>query len=300
MKKDPSVFDTDLRYLSSNAHVRPRNFGRPHHWLAGLAIAVAVGIWLGSAPDASVERKSPTLRLQIESVVEQDRTPIDFPPLQTGVSVLPTFEDFRGMELSLAISPLLNSTDEAFESTTLKEDSDLANVDNVDADALAVSDESLPSLAAASSVTDHRPFDDIEIKSGDSLVRIFKRLKLNIAQAIEISKVPGAQELTQLKPGSLLKIKREGATLLALRYQPEIQRYLDVVAQNDTFVAESIDRAFDIRQKEVIIEITDTLFDSARRAGLPNSVAYRVTEIFQWEVDFSSDVHRGDRLSVIF
>ncbi len=85
-----------------------------------------------------------------------------------------------------------------------------------------------------------------------------------------------------------------------MRYQPEIQRYLDVVAQNDTFVAESIDRAFDIRQKEVIVEITDTLFDSARRAGLPNSVAYRVTEIFQWEVDFSSDVHRGDRLSVIF
>ncbi len=310
MKKDPSVFDTDLRYLSSNAHVRPRNFGRPHHWLAGLAIAVAVGIWLGSAPDASVERKSPTLRLQIESVVEQDRTPIDYPPLQTGVSVLPTFEDFRGMELSLAISPLLKSTDEAFESNTLKEESDLAKVDNVDADALAVSDESLPSLAAESSppaaalpapsVTGDRPFDDIEIKSGDSLVRIFKRLKLDIAQAIEISKVPGAQELTQLKPGSFLKIKREGATLLALRYQPEIQRYLDVVAQNDTFVAESIDRAFDIRQKEVIVEITDTLFDSARRAGLPNSVAYRVTEIFQWEVDFSSDVHRGDRLSVIF
>ena len=312
MKKDPSVFDTDLRYLSSNAHVRPRNFGRPHHWLAGLAIAVAVGIWLGSAPDASVERKSPTLRLQIESVVEQDRTPIDFPPLQTGVSVLPTFEDFRGMEFWPAIRPGIEINQETPQGTPAR----LASTTepSVKSDDVAPgSTRSTSSQAHISPLSDHSSgnignseaadqtsFETIQIKPGDSLVRIFKRLKLDIAQAIEISKIPTAKALSQLKPGPYLKIKRQGSQLLALRYQPTIKQYLDVVAQNDTFVAETIDRAFDIQQKEVTVEITDTLFESAKRAGLPSSVAYRVTEIFQWEVDFSSDVHRGDQLAVIF
>ncbi|MGA0344792.1 MAG: hypothetical protein ACO3NU_11330, partial [Arenicellales bacterium] len=81
MNKDPSVFGKDLRYLSSNDRSRSRSLGRPHHWLAGLLVAVAIAIWLGSSPDASVGRSSESLRLQIESVLESDPTPIDYPPL---------------------------------------------------------------------------------------------------------------------------------------------------------------------------------------------------------------------------
>mgnify|MGYP003331273794 FL=1 len=143
-------------------------------------------------------------------------------------------------------------------------------------------------------------FEEVEIRAGDSLVRIFKRVKLDIAQAIEISKVPGAEALGQLKPGPYLKIQRDGENVVSLRYQPNIKSYLLISAQNETFVAETIARAFDVEQREFSFEITDTLYDSARRAGLPNAVAHRITQIFQWEVDFSSDLHPGDRVTVIF
>ena len=69
-KKTPT-FGKDLRYLSRRSTtVKSRVFGRPSHWLATLFIAVAIGIWLGSSPGAAVERSSPTLKKQIELVLE--------------------------------------------------------------------------------------------------------------------------------------------------------------------------------------------------------------------------------------
>ena len=62
IRKITPTFGKDLRYLSRRpSSGRSRVFGHPSHWVATLFIAVAVGIWLGSAPDAAVERSSITL-----------------------------------------------------------------------------------------------------------------------------------------------------------------------------------------------------------------------------------------------
>ncbi len=69
IRKTTPTFGKDLRYLSRRpSSGRSRVFGHPSHWVATLFIAVAVGIWLGSAPDAAVERSSITLKKQIELV----------------------------------------------------------------------------------------------------------------------------------------------------------------------------------------------------------------------------------------
>ena len=143
-------------------------------------------------------------------------------------------------------------------------------------------------------------WESIQIRSGDSLVGIFKRMDLDIAQAIRVSKVPGAKALTNLRTGPYLKIQRDGEALLALQYQPDIGTFLHVTAQETGFVAQTIERAFDTTEREVTAEITDSLYQSALRAGLPKSVIYRVTQIFQWELDFGRDVKSGDRLVVIY
>ena len=125
-------------------------------------------------------------------------------------------------------------------------------------------------------------------------------MDLDIAQAIRVSKVPEAKALTNLRTGPYLKIQRDGEALLALQYQPDIGTFLHVTAQETGFVAQTIERAFDTTEREVTAEITDSLYQSALRAGLPKSVIYRVTQIFQWELDFGRDVKSGDRLVVIY
>ena len=98
IRKRTPTFGKDLRYLSR----RPRT-GRsrvlatlPTGWLP-LSIAIAIGIWLGSSPDAAVERSSSTLKNQIQLVLGQDPVTAPETRITTGVSLLPPIEGFQGV-----------------------------------------------------------------------------------------------------------------------------------------------------------------------------------------------------------
>ena len=327
IRKTTPTFGKDLRYLSRRpSSGRSRVFGHPSHWVAALFIAVAVGIWLGSAPDAAVERSSITLKKQIELVLEQDPVPPsetqakEKEEVESGIDIasLPTMESFQGVAAIKEATPgfgvslaSFNNADTAATTDPSAKPQPVSAAINTDvSDAQDATSKRLEAAAesehekglreSSASVTDSIPWESIQIRSGDSLVRIFKRLDLDVAQAIEISKLPKAKPLISLRTGPYLKIQRDGRDLMALRYQPNIRTFLQVTAGNHTFVTEIIEREFELQEREVTVEVTDSLYQSALRAGLPESVIYRVAEIFQWELDFGRDVKRGDRLTVIY
>jgi len=267
--------------------------------VATLTIAIAVGIWLGSSPDAAVERSSPTLKNQIQLVLEQDPVTAPEARITTGVSLLRPVEDIQGMA-EVEVASIEKPTAAAVIGVTPKEQPALAAASPM-AEAVSTALDKAPAEAPTSApLPEGTSWESIQIRSGDSLVGIFKRMDLDIAQAIRISKVPEAKALINLRTGPYLKIQRNGEALLALQYQPNISTFLRVTAQDTGFVAQTIERAFDTTEREVTAEITDSLYQSALRAGLPKSVIYRVTQIFQWELDFGRDVKSGDRLVVIY
>ena len=324
-KKIPS-FGKDLRYLSHrSATGKSLVFGRPSHWLATLFIAVAIGVWLGGSPDAAVERSSSILKKQIELVLEQDPTPALETEIGTGVSQLPSIEGFQGVaaiEKSAPAFEIASPPASAAEeiSELAEEDSKVALAEpefspvqgqsfvamahsaaSVVSEAVIDAIEANPSESRSSDFpSETLPWESIQIQSGDSLVGIFKRMKLDIAQAIQISKIPEAKSLNSLRTGPYLKIQRDSEALVALQYQPNIKTFLHVTTQDQGFVAKTIERAFESYEREITTQITDSLYQSALRAGLPESVIYRVTQIFQWEIDFGRDVKRGDKLTVIY
>ena len=324
IRKKTPTFGKDLRHFSRRpSSARSRVLGHPSHWAAALFIAVAIGIWLGSSPDAAVERPSPTLKKQIELVLDQDPVPLSEIKTETetetkngsGIDPMPEMESFRGVAAIEKAPPAFGTGLQSVDAARTTDDSATVEPATAVAGAKAELSESQdkPSVgtwAAAESETTQSelpasapssaPWESIQIQSGDSLVGIFKRMDLAVAQAIEISKVPEAKPLVSLRTGPYLKIQRDGPALLALQYQPNIRTFLHVTAENQTFVARLTEREFETQEREVTVEITDSLYQSALRAGLPESVIYRVTEIFQWELDFSRDVKRGDEFTVIF
>ena len=317
MSKDPTVFGKDLRYLSRPSRGRLATLGRPSHWVAGAFIATAVAIWLGSSPGASIERPSKTLQLQIESVIEKNGESADSPDysLKTGVSVLPAIEGIRGIEswslisnefpplpsgsenLEISKSPQKEPVNDEGANQALNDSGTASPTVALNAASNGGGNKSTPPDAAVELMTSWKT---IEIQSGDSLVRIFKRLDLDAIQAIEISKLAGAKKISNLRTGPYLQIQQKDNALIALRYQPDIKSYLEVTRKNNSFIAETIKRAFDVSEKEVSVEITGTLYESAKRVGLPASIVHRVTQIFQWEINFSSDIQPGDRLTVVY
>ncbi len=330
IRKRTSSFGKDLRYLSRrSATGKSRVLAHPSHWVATLAIAVAIGIWLGSSPDAAVERPSPTLKKQIELVLKQDPIPASETSIGTGVSPLPAIESFQGVAaiknpaptLGLTLTPVSankegqrhkekkgseHDSQSSLRDVGVSETQDLASPASTGTASRADSgtddnkNVALPETPASTVSPETAPWESIQIRSGDSLVGIFKRMDLDIAQAIRISKVPQAKALISLRTGSYLKIQRDGETLLALRYQPNIQTFLHVEAQEAGFAVKTVERTFESTQREITAEIRDSLYQSALRAGLPESVIYRVTQIFQWELDFGRDIKLGDRLTVIY
>jgi murein DD-endopeptidase MepM/ murein hydrolase activator NlpD len=46
--------------------------------------------------------------------------------------------------------------------------------------------------------------------------------------------------------------------------------------------------------------LTGSLDESIRAAGGPPSLAYRLADVFQWDLDFTKDLQRGDRFEVLY
>jgi hypothetical protein len=122
IRKKTPTFGKDLRHLSRRpSSARSRVLGRPSHWAAALFIAVAIGIWLGSSPDAAVERPAPTLKKQIELVLDQDPVPLSEIETEakngSGIDPMPVMESFQGVAAIKKAAPafwtVLQSVDAA-------------------------------------------------------------------------------------------------------------------------------------------------------------------------------------------
>ena len=300
-KKSP-IFDQDLRYLTRATRGQSRSLGRPSHWVVTLVIAVGVAVWLGGSPDASVQRSKNALRTQVASVLEHD-------PLPSALVVTKVFriDGAQGINTSNLSIGATTAPSISIAEQTSEQSAELAS----SGAAITVSNVVLPTVAATATVISPipantatreavSPWELIEIVKGDSLVRIFKQLGLDPAQAITISKLSDAKPLSHLRPGPYLKIRRDGDDLLSLQYQPDSAHYLRIESANDHYQAEMVKRQFQIKQREAVIEITDSLYQSAHRAQLPDSVTYRLAGIFQWQVDFSTDIRKGDLLTLVY
>ena len=302
INKKPLVFDQDLRYLTRSTGGRSRPLGRHSHWVATLVIVVAVAAWLDGSPDASVQRSNNALKTQVASVLEYD--PLPSPLVVTKVFQVQGAQGIDASNLSIGATatPSISLAEQTSERLAEPAGSAVA---------LAVNNTVLPSVAATPTVISPSPavtttaeavppWELIEIVKGDSLVRIFKRLDLDSAQAITISKLRGAKLLSNLRPGPYLKIRRDGDDLLSLQYQPDSAHYLRVESANDYYQAEMVKRKFQVKQREAVIEIADSLYQSAHRAQLPDSVTYHLAGIFEWQVDFSTDIRKGDLLTLVY
>ena len=136
IRKKTPTFGKDLRHLSRRpSSARSRVLGHPSHWAAALFTAVAIGIWLGSSPDAAVERPSPTLKKQIELVLDQDPVPLSEIKTETetetetetkngsGIDPMPVMESFAGVAAIEKAAPAFGAVLQSVDAAKITDDS---------------------------------------------------------------------------------------------------------------------------------------------------------------------------------
>jgi cell envelope opacity-associated protein A len=271
------LFDRDLRYVIKPRYAaRASALGSHSHWIVSILIAVAVAIWLGRAPDASIDRVQPdaddtaVLKAQIASVLVAE-PPISKAPT-TSVQTLPSPAGMQGLAaLSIPAKQTIHATETVPAGPSTPAVGDTARV------ALAPPRDSLTAMIPAAPAPH---WQTVEIRKGDSLTRVFKQLRLDPRRAIIIANKPGARALKNLRIGPHLKVRISDDKLVALQYQQNLTTLLRVEATGDDYSIDTVKRQFDITEREITGLITDSLYRSALRAGLSDQFTYSLASIF--------------------
>ena len=140
-----------------------------------------------------------------------------------------------------------------------------------------------------------------EVKKGDTLSHLFKRVGLGARELHEVLSAKGdLSEFKKIHPGQQLRFGLRDDRLEALEYVVSRTERLQISREENGFVAELVREnlvPFTSYSEGVI---TSSLFLAAQKAGLSNSMTMELANIFGYDVDFALDIRAGDSFRVIY
>lgn len=166
--------------------------------------------------------------------------------------------------------------------------------------------EKLPVFPTAAQTDSDLPFVyDERVLPGDTIESIFRRLNVSDTEALTflLGSTEGRSALRQLRSGrTVTALVEPDGRLRALS--------LPVTQGNGRFSIErTVDgmqvRSDDVQTLSTVVEmrsgvIQHSLFGATDAAGIPDSIASRLAEIFGTEINFHTDLRRGDAFSVVY
>lgn len=142
---------------------------------------------------------------------------------------------------------------------------------------------------------------DVIVGANDTLEQIFRKLELSVTDLASLRALPDLRRsLDRLYPGELLKFGVRDDQLVTLERQLSPSETLQVRRDQDGFESSVIVNPLEktIRVGEATIK--NSLFQAAGEAGLSDSLAMRIADVFRWDIDFVLDIQPGDRFRVIY
>lgn len=168
----------------------------------------------------------------------------------------------------------------------------------------------LPATPSATIALEESPpaaelvWQDITVRSGDTLSAIFDRLKISPRELHALMATDRAMTATlrQLLPGQVLRfqIDEEEGRLNALHYRIDPLTTLAVERGDDGFSARHITRQVENRLAYTSATIETSLFAAGQRAGLSDGLIMELATIFGWDIDFALDIRNGDHFTVLY
>jgi len=139
---------------------------------------------------------------------------------------------------------------------------------------------------------------------GDTVAALFDRLGISDPRSLEWLKADatGRQIFRQLVPGRTLQAETGASReLLALRYFTGPTKLIEVSRNADGSLSSRQRAVADVpRVVYKTATIRSSLFAATDAAGIPDAVAMQIARVFATDVDFHSDLRKGDTFSVVY
>lgn len=140
------------------------------------------------------------------------------------------------------------------------------------------------------------------IASGDTFGKILSENKIDNTNVHLITeKVRDSFNIRMIKAGrpfTLLQSKDAKKDLKVFIYQPDNINYF-VVDLRDSIIAYKKKRPITIKRRTVAAEIKSSLSQTLNEAGVDNSLAHNLSQIYAWSIDFFK-IQKGDKFAVTF
>jgi murein DD-endopeptidase MepM/ murein hydrolase activator NlpD len=144
-------------------------------------------------------------------------------------------------------------------------------------------------------------WQQIELKSGDNLSRIFNRYSLSAADALAIAS-SAPKRVLNLKPGQVIKWQssdNNNVTRMRIETSPLIAHVFERSIDGD-YDYQLDEKVADRRPKFAQAIINSSLFLDGAKQKVPQSTLIELAGLFGWDIDFALDIRPGDQFSLIY
>jgi murein DD-endopeptidase MepM/ murein hydrolase activator NlpD len=142
---------------------------------------------------------------------------------------------------------------------------------------------------------------EVIVSHNDTLDRIFRRLKLDMADLASLRNLPGVRTaLDRLRPGEALQLIHRDGSLFGFERQLSASETLKIVRDDDGFRSDVLENPLETRERTIHGVIDSSLFEAVAKAGAHDQTALALAEIFGWDIDFVLDIQPGDSFTVTY
>lgn len=166
---------------------------------------------------------------------------------------------------------------------------------------VAIEQLALPAAAPVNTVT--TTFWHTErLQRGDTVAELLQRLGIKDAAASDyLRNSSDAKSFRKLSVGNEVQAETDPTgALVSLSFLSEQGAKVVIKKQGDAFSSRTVGAQLEKRLFVRTGEIKTSLYAATDAAGMPESAANQLTEIFSGDVDFHHDLKRGDRFTAVY
>lgn len=145
-------------------------------------------------------------------------------------------------------------------------------------------------------------WEEVKVRSGDSLALIFQRLDLansDLHQIMQLGDI--TKMLRNLHPGQVFKFEiNEENILQKMVFERTKRESLHVVRDTEGFRAIPVELFLEKEARFISAPIKSSLFETGMEIGLSNNMIMEMVGIFGWDIDFAQDIRQGDHFNLLY
>ncbi len=141
------------------------------------------------------------------------------------------------------------------------------------------------------------------VRRDDTLQSILSRLNIRNRDALDFirSDQTAGEIARSLIPGKQIEAETDiDGNLISFEFQLNTDQYVTIRKTPDGYQAEKQFQQLEIRPILKSATINNSLFGATDAANIPDHIAIQLADIFESDIDFHTDLRRGDRFNVIY